>query len=70
MYTYIYIFFFFFFFFSLYIILTFFLGQGLTFSESWSTGGDLNAELKYQPSSVEGLELSLSSNWTPFSGYE
>lgn len=42
--------------------------QGLTFTESWNTSSELNAELKYTPDAVKGLELSLNSNWTPSSG--
>ncbi|XP_003384452.1 PREDICTED: voltage-dependent anion-selective channel protein 2-like [Amphimedon queenslandica] len=42
--------------------------QGVTFTESWSTGADLNTELTYEPSKVEGLQLSLEGSWSPNNG--
>lgn len=41
---------------------------GLTFTETWSTTADLNAELNFEPKKVQGLKLTLVSNWTPSSG--
>ncbi|XP_065912097.1 voltage-dependent anion-selective channel protein 2-like [Dysidea avara] len=41
---------------------------GFTFSETWTTGGQLDTELTFEPQKVEGLKFSLSSEWFPSSG--
>ena len=41
---------------------------GITFTETWNTSSELNTELAYEPSAVEGLKLTLSSDFVPSSG--
>ena len=41
---------------------------GVTFSESWNTNSELDTELTYEPSAVEGLKLTLNSAFLPSSG--
>lgn len=42
--------------------------QGVTFSETWNTNSEMNAEFNYEPSAVEGLKLTLNSSFLPSSG--
>ena len=42
---------------------------GVTFTESWNTNCELDTELAYEPSAIEGLKLTLSSSFLPSSGY-
>ena len=43
--------------------------SGVTFTESWNTASELNAELNYEPKKwVDGLKLTLDSTWVPTSG--
>jgi len=45
-----------------------FQDKGITFTETWNTSSELNTELAYEPSAVEGLKLTLSSDFVPSSG--
>lgn len=42
--------------------------QGVTFTESWNTSSEIDTELTYEPSAVEGLKLTLNSLFLPSSG--
>ncbi len=44
------------------------LSVGVTFSESWNTNSELNTELAYEPSGIDGLKLTLNSSFLPSSG--
>ena len=43
--------------------------SGVTFSESWNTSSELDTELTFEPKSVSGLKLTLSSSFLPSSGW-
>lgn len=46
-----------------------FLNAGVTFKETWNTDNVLQAEVSVEDQLVQGLKLSLDTNFAPQSGY-